>query len=185
MYEEYPFAWTKADKGGEAWQYTFTSEALDLAMDNNAVKHAIDDLIDLVENGCSGTEPILDALELALDKLALVRHHLQYEFEEGHPDPPRKDYDEMRALVGQRFTAFGYYNRVEDVAVKIGQTETMLGDAVDDLADIVLDLYKVKWRWENTSEADALWHFETMFGFHWGMHLRNLQLFLYELRNGC
>ncbi|MFN7134579.1 MAG: DUF5063 domain-containing protein, partial [Myxococcales bacterium] len=58
--------------------------------------------------------------------------------------------------------------------------QIMVGDAIDDIVDIANDLQQVVWRWETTSEADALWHFRFSFTSHWGAHLRALQLYLHE-----
>lgn len=66
--------------------------------------------------------------------------------------------------------------------MEFGESEIGVGDAVDDLADIAMDLAGVAWRFEHTSAADALWHYEHLYRIHWGEHLRDLQRFLHEQR---
>jgi hypothetical protein len=81
--------------------------------------------------------------------------------------------------VSERFPSLGFYNVVVDVTEKLSETELAVGDAVDDLADIVDQLKAVSWCFEHTSANDALWHLWDSYVFHWGEHLRYLQLYLY------
>jgi hypothetical protein len=153
-------------------------------MQTSEIKAAVNDLLDIVENGRGRTEENVAALEVALDRLAWMRHFVKFNFEADHPNPPRKEYQAVRALAVQRFPDFGTYNTVLDFTVNVAETELAVGDAIDDITDIVLDLYDVAWCWMNTSEADALWHFENGFWSHWGEHLRNLQLYIHEFGRG-
>lgn len=57
----------------------------------------------------------------------------------------------------------------------------MIGDAINDAADIASDLSNAIWRWKHTSEADALWHLELDYRTHWGRHLNDLRWYVYEL----
>lgn len=56
--------------------------------------------------------------------------------------------------------------------------EIGMGDAVDDLSDIIYDLLEVKWRLEHTSETDAWWHFLFTFQAHTQQHLIDLLNYL-------
>lgn len=47
--------------------------------------------------------------------------------------------------------------------------------------DLLLDLKDVRWRLNNTSVDDALWHLNQSFQSRWGQHLRELQLYLHVL----
>lgn len=58
--------------------------------------------------------------------------------------------------------------------------EVVVADAVDDLADVIIELRDVEWRFEHTSEADALWTLENGFRTHWAAHARWLQVSLFE-----
>ena len=68
--------------------------------------------------------------------------------------------------------------------MKVGEAALNVGDAVDDIADIAMDLDDVLCRWTESPD-DALWHFVHGFNAHWGEHLRALQLYLYVRREGC
>lgn len=72
----------------------------------------------------------------------------------------------------------GYYSESID-STDTSDAKPGLGDALDDLVDIELDLEQVLRRWE-LSEEDAVWHFGFLFRAHWGQRLRSLQLHLHE-----
>ena len=121
-------------------------------------------------------------LEHWLDQLALRRHIGPSQFDGGpHPDPPEQSFEELCTIVVHRFPGLGLYNVALSMN-EVGESEMGVGNAVDDLADIVKDLVDVAWRFENTSDADAMWHFAWGYRNHWGEHLRDLQRFLYSLR---
>jgi hypothetical protein len=114
----------------------------------------------------------------ALDRLAMAYH----EAPEGEPAdddarPPRREYQERYASLAKRFSDYGYY-AVSDPTEPVNE-EGMVGDAIDDLADISADLEQVIWRFENLGPDDAHWHFRFLFEIHWGMHLRELSLYLH------
>ncbi|RKI46268.1 DUF5063 domain-containing protein [Corallococcus sp. AB004] len=101
-------------------------------------------------------------LRLVLDRLALASHfaHADPGPESTSPnDVPTTSRHELHKRLGKRFPE--------------------LGDTLDDLVDIALDLEEVLRRWE-TDEEDAVWHFGFLFVAHWGQHLRALQLHLHE-----
>jgi hypothetical protein len=52
-----------------------------------------------------------------------------------------------------------------------------MGDAIDDLADIILDVREVVWLADQLTLDDAHWAFRLHF-FHWGQHARELLLYL-------
>lgn len=54
------------------------------------------------------------------------------------------------------------------------KTENTLGDAVDDLLDIIKDLLEVKWRIENNSLDDGVWFFKFIFRSHTQQHILDL-----------
>lgn len=53
-------------------------------------------------------------------------------------------------------------------------------NAVEDLSELIDDMEEFQWRFNNTSEADALFYYELGFMSHWGYHLRSLQKSLHE-----
>lgn len=150
-------------------------------MTRDEVKKTIVRFIEFIEDTKESGRECEDQLALYLDQLAMsihfnkVAHDKLYE-----ADPPRKDYKEDNVLVVKKFPDFGYYNVVLNVIEKVGEPEYATGDAIDDIADIYGDLKEVIWRWENNSPEDALYHHQFLFRIHWGLHLRNLQLYLIE-----
>jgi hypothetical protein len=125
-----------------------------------------------------GATPSSRELLRALDELAMAYHQAP----EGDPadddaTPPRTDYQERHASLGKRFPDYGYY-AVSDPTEPV-EKKGLVGDAIDDLADISADLEQVIWRFENLGPDDAHWHFRFLFEIHWGMHLRELSLYLH------
>lgn len=117
-----------------------------------------------------------------LDKLPIIVFSAKFIFDEKeYDDAPNNDYKNIRSKIELRFPKIGYYNIAREISENLENTELVIGDAVDDLADIVGDLLDVLWYFKNTSEDDALWHLEQSYISHWGLHLRNLQLYLHDL----
>ncbi len=154
-------------------------------MTRDEIKQTIDSFLSLIENGCGSEEENETQLKLLLDKLALAQHFVGYKFDEkDYADAPEKEYENLRKLVTALFPNYGYYNMAAKVTTNIGEGETIVGDAIDDLADIAGDLFETKWCWENNSPEDGLWHFRNNFEFHWSQHLRELQIYLLNLERG-
>ncbi len=148
-------------------------------MDRKEIRTTIRDFLNLLESTELSVEQTEDKLPTFLDRLALAQSYVSFTFDEtDYPASPNQSYDDLRALVSKRFPNYGYYNVAEPITTNIGEAGTIVGDAIDDLADIAKDLYDVEWCWANTSEADALFHFQNDFMYHWRRHLRSLQLYL-------
>lgn len=143
------------------------------------VKESIEKFVEFVLNNDSLED--LDELIVELDNLALLVSNVDFEFDKkDYPDSPKLDYVEIRRCVEARFPTLSFYNSAEGVESEIGKPTILVGDAIDDLTDIVRDLKEVLWCFKNTSNNDALWHFQTSFRSHWGRHLRELQLYLHK-----
>ena len=98
-----------------------------------------------------------------------------------YDEEPQFDYEKIRQNVVSNFPNFGWYGTVLDINNIYAQEEGLgIGDALDDLTDIIIDLLEVKWRFENTNEIDALWHFEFLMRSHSERHLINLLKYLKE-----
>ena len=150
-------------------------------MTRGEILEAVKQFLSLVEQG-GPAEKREKSLRLALDRLALAYHFAEAPTDDRtHPEPPRTDYQELRARIAPLFPRFGFYNALLDITVKVGTPEVGVADAIDDLTDITLDLQEVLARWETTSEEDALFHFRFLFETHWGGHLRSLQQYLHVL----
>lgn len=152
-------------------------------MTADEIETAVSDYLNLIEKGEENEDANIRALEEILDRLALAWHHIEPVSEEGHADPPRKSYDQLRSAAADQFPSFGYYNIPDRVTNKIAQSDIIVGDAIDDLADIARDLHDVSWRFEETSTEDALCDYHLKYRLHWREHLRNLQFYLEALRN--
>ncbi len=143
----------------------------------------VDQFLDLVRTGSGNQERDESSLVRTLDALASARHVVHFTFDETeYPDPPDWPNKDRRAAVSGRFPDYGYYNTAMPLSENVGEAQLVVGDAVDDIADIAGDLADFAWRWRNTSEADALWHFENSYNSHWGQHLHSLRLYLWARR---
>jgi len=85
------------------------------------------------------------------------RQHLKavWRIDTDFPDFERPKYSNIRKNIESNFKDFGLYKLVIDH----NDTDKGIGDAVDDLTDIILDLWEIKWRIETNSLADGLWYF--------------------------
>jgi hypothetical protein len=144
---------------------------------SDTLRGTIQRYVDLVERSRASIAENEQALRLLLDQLALATHI------SGPTDPatdreaPRREYKAVRAEVAPRFPNYGLYR----LAGTEPDDSFLVGDAIDDITDIALDLSRVLWLWENSGEADAMWDFHFNFRTHWGSHLRGLQWYLHEL----
>ena len=141
--------------------------------------------LELLRNEKSGAQIEIESLELALDQLALAHHFIGDAINDDneYPDPPAKDDSQWRELIGKRFQNLGYYNIPIAISTNIGESEMGTGDAIDDLVDIASELSEFVWRWENTSENNALWYLQFTYKTHWGNHLRDLQMYLQAIQS--
>jgi hypothetical protein len=147
------------------------------------IKNLIDEFIKFVETGSLESATRNENLAKLLDNLGLSQAYLSITFDENnYPEPPSKNQTEIRKVIAGNFPEYGYYNISITLTDQIGKAEIGLGDAIDDILDIYIDLCKVQWRWENTSIDDALWHYDNSYKAHWGEPLRNLQRYVYHLQ---
>lgn len=132
----------------------------------------------LVEN-----EKVTDHGQL-MDELDLVVASTQFgEFasdDKDYSEPPKSDYVVLRSTISVRFPELGFYYTADHKSHAMDSAEVIVGDAVDDLVDIVGDLQKVQWYLKYTSLSNALWYFQFSFRSHWGLHARELQLHLHK-----
>lgn len=155
-------------------------------MERKEIFEAVRDFFDLLQSSNLETDPLDNTRNLVhvLDKLALAYHYVNFEYDENGGDPPghsHQMYSGFRDITSQKFPLLGYYSDVDPLDLEqLGKTT---GDSLDDLADIACDLQDVLWCLENTTEEDALWHFQFGYESHWGRHMRYLQVYLYELCN--
>ena len=90
----------------------------------------------------------------------------------------------LRKVVSAHFHDLGYYNTPSSITQQLGEAEIEVGDAIDDLTDIAIELYDVLWRFDHTSADDAFWYFTNSYSTHCEQHLRELQLCLRGITAG-
>ncbi len=98
-----------------------------------------------------------------------------------YPDPPEVDFEKISNTLRSNFPSLGFYQTVLN-PFDLEKPDNGLGDANDDLSDIIQDLIEVQWRFENTSAQDAIWYFEFIMRNHSELHLVNLLKIITELK---
>ncbi len=142
----------------------------------------IQTFLNVIDDTLKSEQDSIQALIEQLDALATCFHGVTYKFDDTeYPDPPTKDHKATYQRVAARYPSFGYYNTPMDVSQKIAETTLAVGDAVSDVAEIYDDMHEVLWRFQNTSEADALFYFQLGYRTHWGRHMRDFQQYVHDL----
>jgi hypothetical protein len=130
-----------------------------------------------------GEPPSDEQLSRALDELVLVYHHCPPGDPTGpEADPPRDSFRIPYAVMGAHFPDYGYYASADPT--KVLDEEPCVGDAIDDLIEIVRDLREVSWRFDALGPDDAHWHLRFLFRINWGGHLRSLSHYLHVKQFG-
>jgi len=137
-----------------------------------------------------GLQPNLTAtdkeklLEKDLVKIYNLYFDIKYKFDEtAFPDFDKTEYSDIRQNVTSNFKDFGFYKIILDINDIDNTKDNGIGDAIDDLTDIIFDLLEIKWRIENNSLADGLWFFELIFYSHTQQHILDLLNFMKQ-KNG-
>lgn len=137
-----------------------------------------------------GLEPSLEVtdkeklLEINLVKIYSLYFDIGYEFDEAtYQDFDLSHLPGIRQNVASNFKDFGFYKVILDINNLEGLKDNGMGDAIDDLTDIIIDLLEIKWRIENNSWADGLWYFQFIFYAHTQQHLLDLLNFMKQ-KNG-
>ncbi|MFT6138019.1 MAG: hypothetical protein ACJAUJ_001110 [Salibacteraceae bacterium] len=116
----------------------------------------------------------------------IYSHYLDASFEFDKKDfdeAPNFDYKEIRKNVELNFPDLGLYHSLFESHQISKDADLVIGDGVDDLSDIIRDMLDVKWRFENTSNNDALWHFDLLMRSHSEQHLVDLLKHLKDLES--
>jgi hypothetical protein len=87
---------------------------------------------------------------------------------------PDFNYEEIRLNVSENFPNLGYYAVVLNPNKVDEESEIGIADSADDLSDIIKDMLAVRWRTQNTSLKDAVYHFEFSMRTHSEKHLLDL-----------
>lgn len=130
-----------------------------------------------------GQPPSPAELTRALDELVVAIHAVpEVEPDTMDVDAPPTDQDALRAQIAARFPAFSFYAVADPLQVPAG--DALVGDAIDDLLDIVSDLREALWNLDNLGPNDGFWSLRFLYGVHWGRHARELSLYLHALQFG-
>ena len=115
-----------------------------------------------------------------LDELAIRTHdHSGIFVDDEGEDDSRLDYQDIYKTLTQHFTDYNYYNTVLDIN-ELARTDNLaVGDSLDDLADMAVDLSEVLSVIQKFGEAEGQYAFVDSYRIHWGYHLRQLQIYLH------
>jgi hypothetical protein len=123
-------------------------------------------------------------LERQLVKIYDLYFDIEYKFDEtDFPDFDKSQLPDIRQNVASNFKDFGFYKLIIDINDIDNLKDNAIGDAIDDLSDIITDLLEIKWRIENNSLADGLWFFQFTFYAHTQQHILDLLNFIKQ-KNG-
>jgi hypothetical protein len=138
---------------------------------------AIRSFLALLESEPGNDTHRLRTLARALDGLAHAYHDLRDgAAADGTAEPPKRA--SYADTLRKRYPELGIYPWVDPRATY--DATQLMGDALDDVADIAADMAEAAWRWDHLGEADAAWYLHLMHG-HWGRHLLNLRSYLHAL----
>jgi hypothetical protein len=134
------------------------------------VSAAVTGFVVAIEDDFPSDEARLAATARALDRLSLAYHEgADLSAQDSEGEPPQRDYQALREMVGERFPTLGYYATAP--AGETLEAEVTMGDAIDDLTDIYSELMDVAWCFANTTAEDAVRLYRFGFAHHWGRHV--------------
>ena len=120
-------------------------------------------------------------LERHLVKIYDLYFEIEYKFDDTqYPSFDKSQLPDIRKNITSNFKNFGFYKTVLDINDIDNLKDNTIGDAIDDLSDIITDLLEIKWRIENNSLADGLWFFELIFRSHTQQHILDLLNFIIQ-----
>lgn len=123
-------------------------------------------------------------LEKDLVKIYNLYFEIEYKFDETqYPNFDKGKFVNIRQNIENNFKDFCFYKTILDINDIDNLKDNAIGDAIDDLSDITLDLLEIKWRIENNSWAEGLWYFQFIFHAHTQQHILDLLNYLKQ-RNG-
>jgi hypothetical protein len=151
------------------------------------MKDLIPTINEIIKYGLYPSLNITDQ-EILLEKNLVKIYNLYFEIHYTFDNVKYNDFDksqlpDIRKNVASNFKNFGFYKIILDLHDFSNVNENALGDAIDDLSDIILDLLEIKWRITNNSLADGLWYFQFIFQAHTQEHILALLNFMKQ-KNG-
>jgi hypothetical protein len=151
------------------------------------MKELIPTINEIVRYGLQPNLTVTDKeklLERHLVKIYDLYFDIEYKYDEtDFPDFDKSQLPDIRQNVSSNFKDFGFYKTIHDINDIDNLKGNALGDAIDDLSDIITDLLEIKWRIENNNFADGLRFFELIFYSHTQQHILDLLNFMKQ-KNG-
>jgi hypothetical protein len=120
-------------------------------------------------------------LERDLVRLYVMQWEVQCVFDDKEYPEWDRSLPDLRKNIANNFPNFGWYKVVLNPDDMTEYNEIGLGDAVDDLHDIIREILEVKWRLEYNSVDNGLWFFKFIFSAHIKEHLIGLLKYLNDL----
>ena len=142
------------------------------------LKRLIEDILQWGQTVHSNTKDSYLQLEIQLVnlyRLYLTLPDLSDNNECSNPPPFPNSYEEILKL---NFPHFGFYNVCLNLKGPLSQYENGVGDAIDDIRDILRELWDVDFYFKRTSPENAIFYFKLAFYSHIRFHLKNLLLFM-------
>ena len=153
---------------------------------DSIMKELIPIINEIIHFGLHPNSNVIDK-EMVLEKSLVKIYSLYFDIEYKFDETDYGDFDEeklpIRKNIESNFPEFGLYKMIMDINDLDNKVSDGIGDAVDDLTDITLDLLEVKWRIENNSLQDGLWFFQFIFYNHTQQHILDLLNYMKQ-KNG-
>lgn len=147
-------------------------------LDDSTMTELIPTINEIVKYGLQQNLTITNKeklLEKNLVKIYNLYFDIQFDFDENdYPDFDKANLPNIRQNIESNFKDFGFYKITLNINDISNLQDSAIGDAIDDLNDIIIDLLEIKWRIENNSLADGLWFFELTFYSHTQQHILDL-----------
>ena len=85
-------------------------------------------------------------LEKDLVKIYNLYFDIKYDLDENHyPDFDKENLPNIRQNIESNFNDFGFYKTILDLNDIDNLQDSAIGNAIDDLNDIIIDLLEIKW----------------------------------------
>ena len=151
-------------------------------MSPEELNNTIEDFLELIYEGAGAVPENERKLRIFIDKIALAASETDVSFDDAdYLGGTSHDQEKLRQLICRRFPNYGYYNIPSSITGEIAAAKMDVGDAIDDLLDITTELQAIAHLWDEKGDQKALRSFVAGYRFHFGDHLRELQLYLHAL----